>query len=284
VSEVYVGLFKSAALAKYYLSLLPVSPDIYEGHEPLQRARMEYADERSSLGFHTMFGLNVEGKDVLDLGCGYGGRTVYYKEIGARSVTGLEIRDDMVRVANTFGQERGHPIRAIKGVAEDIPLPDNSVDIITSYDVFEHVESLPGALAECYRVLRPAGIVCAVFPPFYHPTGGSHLHGYVSLSPAPNLLFSCSALRRAIYAILEERKSSWRPHDRPTDALPSVNGTTVSKFMRMLEKVPFSRKKVHLDPLNSHRLSWLNGLVAFGTKISILREICTSRIVCELHK
>lgn len=277
-------MIPSATLAKRYLRLRPVAPaEYYEHPQPLVRAQAEYDDERSDSGFHAVFGLDLRGKDVLDLGCGFGGRTVYYKEIGARSVTGVEVDSDTALEALEFAAYRNATIQALKGVGEAIPLPPESVDAITSYDVFEHVESLPKTLAECYRVLRLGGVLYAIFPPFYHPTGGSHLHGYVSTSPAPNLLFTCPALRKAIEELLNERKSTYRPTYRPLDPLPSVNGTTVTGFFEMLRDVPFSAS-IKLRPLHSSRFSWLNWMPSLGVKIPLLREICTSRLVCRLRK
>jgi SAM-dependent methyltransferase len=280
-----MGMLNSASLARRYLQWRPVEPpSIYVRENPDERSKSEYADESSEAGFHTIFSLDPRGKDVLDLGCGYGGRTVYFKELGARSVVGIEVREDMVRQAVAFGASRGVDITGLAGFGENIPLPDDSIDVITTYDVFEHVASLPQTLAECFRVLRPDGILYAVFPPFYHPTGGSHLHGYISNSPLPNLLFTCKALRLAIDQILDARASKWRPNDRPSDALPTVNGTTISGFLHMLKGVPFREKKIRLDPLKSGRLWWLNGLPALATKIPLLREVSTSRIVCALRK
>jgi SAM-dependent methyltransferase len=280
-----MGMLNSVTLAKRYLRWRPVSPpEIYTSSKPFERSLSEYADESSDAGFHAIFSLNLCDKDVLDIGCGYGGRTVYYKELGARTVVGIEVSEEVVREAVAFGKSRGVTITGYKGVGEHIPLPDASVDVITSYDVFEHVESLPRTLAECFRVLRPGGTLYAVFPPFYHPTGGSHLHGYVSNSPLPNVLFSCAALRCAIAEIMDERGSVWRPTERPGDVLPSVNGTTIAAFNRMLSRMPFSEKKVRLEPLKSRSLRWLNALPRFGTHVPLLREICTSRIECALTK
>jgi len=280
-----MGMINSVALAIRYLQWQPVSPpEIYTSSKPLERSLSEYADESSAAGFHTFFSLDLRDKDVLDIGCGYGGRTVYFKEMGARSVVGVEVREDMVRAAVAFGESRGVEITGLTGFGERIPLPDASIDVITSYDVFEHVESLPRTLEECRRVLRPGGTLYAVFPPFYHPTGGSHLHGYISNAPLPNVLFSCTALRSAITQILDARESTWRPNDRPSDALPTVNGTTVAEFQRMLARIPFSVKHVRLAPLKSHRLRWLNPLPKLGTRVPLLREVCTSRIECALTR
>lgn len=77
-------------LATWYLSLAPASAPIHLlDPKPLERARMEYDDEVLG-GFLKWFpSLSLSGRDVLDLGCGYGGRSVRYAELGAR-MCGIE--------------------------------------------------------------------------------------------------------------------------------------------------------------------------------------------------
>lgn len=278
-------LIPSARLAKWYLNLKPMRPSEYLTQpQPLQRAQMEYESERGDDAFHTIFNLELRGKDVLDLGCGYGGRTVYFKEMGARSIAGIEPVEACISEALAFAQSRNVEIRALVAAAESLPLPNESFDAITSYDVFEHVENLSATLRECYRVLRPGGVVYAVFPPFYHPTGGSHLHGYVSTSPGPQLLFSCRALRNALRQMLAEGAISYTPVFRPNDCLPQQNGATVRSFLSLLKNVPFREKNVRLDPMSSRRFPWLGTVAAAGSRLPLLREIFTNRIVCKLVK
>ncbi len=63
---------------------------------------MEYDDEIAG-GFLKWFpSLSLEGKDVLDLGCGYGGRSVRYAELGSRSVTGIEPEERQCSEARAF--------------------------------------------------------------------------------------------------------------------------------------------------------------------------------------
>lgn len=50
-------------------------------------------------------------------------------------------------------------VETIEGNAEAIPLPDESVDVVTSNGVLNLVPDKPGAFAEIYRVLRPGGRV-----------------------------------------------------------------------------------------------------------------------------
>lgn len=48
-----------------------------------------------------------------------------------------------------------------------VPLPDKSYDLIVSYQVLEHVDSLETTLSECIRLLKPGGIMYHVFPNYH---------------------------------------------------------------------------------------------------------------------
>ncbi|MGC2108075.1 MAG: methyltransferase domain-containing protein [Candidatus Korobacteraceae bacterium] len=282
------------SVAKWYLNLMPVElPSYYVYRKPLERAEMEYADECGPQGFHSFFrALPLQGKDVLDFGCGYGGRTVRFAESGARSITGIEVSQEMVDEGNEFAASQGHAqIKFVLAGGEDLPFPDKVFDIVCSYDVFEHVADLRRCLKECYRVLRPGGTLYGVFPPFHHPTGGSHLHGYISRSPAPNVFFPCSVIMRAVEQLLRDRGQTYKPPViRPTDPLWSVNGTTIREFKGILSSIPFQRKQVQLLPMISPaRAKWKQWRMKYWAfpfqalvRIPVLNEVMTERIVMEL--
>jgi SAM-dependent methyltransferase len=88
---------------------------------------------------------------ILDVGCG-GGR-LYLKDFG--EVRGVE-PDDQLREA-----ARRHYAEVKPGLANQIPYPSGSFDVLTLIDVFGHIE--PGgkdeSIAEMFRVLRPGGIL-----------------------------------------------------------------------------------------------------------------------------
>jgi SAM-dependent methyltransferase len=92
---------------------------------------------------------------VLDAGCGTGIVVSQLRRLlpGAR-VLGL----DVSRHALKFCRARGHRLLAAASVT-DLPLPDESVDLIVCADVLQHLPRGGDAVAlrECRRVLRPGG-------------------------------------------------------------------------------------------------------------------------------
>jgi ubiquinone/menaquinone biosynthesis C-methylase UbiE len=100
------------------------------------------------------------GETVLDLGSG-GGIDVlisskYVGETG--KVYGLDMTDEMLELANQNKKKSGAKnVEFIKGYIEDIPMQDETVDVVTSNCVINLSESKEDALGEAYRVLKKGG-------------------------------------------------------------------------------------------------------------------------------
>jgi SAM-dependent methyltransferase len=94
---------------------------------------------------------------VLDLGAGTGKFT---RSLVARGLTVTAIEpDDVMRAALT----RALPtVRAVRGTAEAIPLPDRSVDLVTIAQAWHWMDPAR-ATAEIARVLRPGGTIALVW-------------------------------------------------------------------------------------------------------------------------
>lgn len=101
-----------------------------------------------------------KGETVLDLGSG-GGIDVLIsaKFVGETGKAyGLDMTDEMLELANHNKEKSGAKnVEFIKGYIEDIPLPDETVDVITSNCVINLSESKETALKEVYRVLKTGG-------------------------------------------------------------------------------------------------------------------------------
>ncbi len=100
------------------------------------------------------------GDVVLDLGSG-GGIDVLLsaKRVGASGKAyGLDMTDEMLALANENKRKAGIAnVEFLKGEIENIPLPDNSVDVIISNCVINLSADKDRVLREAFRVLKPAG-------------------------------------------------------------------------------------------------------------------------------
>lgn len=101
-----------------------------------------------------------EGEVVLDLGSG-GGIDVLIASKYVRStgkVYGLDMTDEMLVLANKNKEKMGvKNVEFVKGYIENIPLPDESVDVIMSNCVINLSEDKQKVLSEAYRVLKKGG-------------------------------------------------------------------------------------------------------------------------------
>jgi len=98
-------------------------------------------------------------KKVLDLGSGYGGGPRYLAKNFGCHVTCLNLSEVQNERNEQFNLERGldHLIDVVHGSFEEIPLPDNSFDIVWSQDAIVHSADRDRVVAEAYRVLKPGG-------------------------------------------------------------------------------------------------------------------------------
>src|ERR1700735_924340 len=100
------------------------------------------------------------GEVVLDLGSG-GGIDVLLsaKRVGATGKAyGLDMTDQMLALANENKLKAGLAnVEFLKGEIENIPLPDNSVDVIISNCVINLSSDKDRVLREAFRVLKPGG-------------------------------------------------------------------------------------------------------------------------------
>jgi SAM-dependent methyltransferase len=99
----------------------------------------------------------VEGRRILDLGCGEGLLTWTLADRGARAV-GIDVDRAMVEAASarSVRSQRQRP-RFVEGRIEQLPFPDGSFDVVVMVTVLCLVADRAGAVREAARVLRPGG-------------------------------------------------------------------------------------------------------------------------------
>lgn len=101
-----------------------------------------------------------KGDRVLDIGCGAGvDALVAAILVGPDGVvTGVEMIPEMLgRAKKNLALADLDNVSFLEASAEDLPLPDSSVDVVISNGVFNLVIDKGKALAEAFRVLKPGG-------------------------------------------------------------------------------------------------------------------------------
>src|SRR6202521_3419601 len=137
----------------------PVTRDLYDAS---QLTGLPEKAVKASLGCGNPTALAQlhAGETVLDLGSG-GGIDVLLsaKRVGPTSKAyGLDMTDDMLALARENQRKAGATNwEFLKGEIENIPLPDNSVDVIISNCVINLSGDKDRVLHEAFRVLKPGG-------------------------------------------------------------------------------------------------------------------------------
>ena len=110
----------------------------------------------------------LDGLDLLDIGCGTGANLPMLRRFAgpAGRVTGIDFSPLALRFACD------HPglssARLLQGDAMRLPFRDASFDVVTMFDVLEHIPDHCLALQEVLRVLRPGGRYIFSVPAYQH--------------------------------------------------------------------------------------------------------------------
>jgi len=137
----------------------PITADLYEQSETAQLPK-EALMASLGCGNPTSLAELKAGETVLDLGSG-GGVDVLLsaRRVGPTGKAyGLDMTDEMLELALENQRKAGvRNVEFLKGEIENIPLPDNSVDVIISNCVINLSADKDRVLREAFRVLRAGG-------------------------------------------------------------------------------------------------------------------------------
>ena len=145
-------------------------------------------------------GLSLDGRRVLDVGCGDGIITLgLAQRTGAEKVLGLDLQPvDAVfleQQARAHGVEPGSPKLSFQlSEPECLPVADGSAQAIVTWSVFEHVRDAAGLLGEFHRVLDTDGLLYIQVWPLFYSEHGSHLWPWFD-QPFPHLRLDDADIR-----------------------------------------------------------------------------------------
>jgi SAM-dependent methyltransferase len=190
----------------------------------------------------------IRGKRVLIAGCGTGRDILSWLAYEPRLLMGVDyfnyerawkiLRDSTCRC---------YPCAELTFRQADLAQMDNisgeSVDVIGSDAVFEHLRNLPDVLREFYRILRPGGVLYATFGPLWYCWGGDHFSGHGDILTGYNhLLLEPGAYEAYLH---EAGPHSHSEHDGRTWIQNDLfSRLRPAEYLAALEDAGFERREV----------------------------------------
>lgn len=199
---------------------------------------------------------DVSGKTVLDYGCGMGENSVLIAARGGKSI-GIDISPELIDLANKRAEIHGIGDRAEfrVGSAHDLPLENESVDVVFGMAILHHLD-LEIAAPEVFRVLKKGGNGI-----FFEPVRNSRLMWFLrDLVPyeAPDI----SPYERPLTdSELRQFAKNFSHYESKAFSLPFVN---------LIEVLCISDKLLH-------RAIKLDGKIL--KKFSFLRNYASTRVI-----
>jgi 2-polyprenyl-3-methyl-5-hydroxy-6-metoxy-1,4-benzoquinol methylase len=100
-----------------------------------------------------------QGGRLLDLGCSVGTFLTGMQHLDNWELFGVEINPDVAQIAR-----QRYTLNVFTGTLEEAAYPDDHFDVVTMWDVLEHLHDPVGTLQEINRILKPGGIVVIRVP------------------------------------------------------------------------------------------------------------------------
>jgi SAM-dependent methyltransferase len=250
-------IIRKAMHSPFGPSLTPQTTELRRDDNDLHAGLTEYEDgERFARRLRGAFSCaDVESRRVLDLGCGYGGRSIFYAQrCGAAEVVGVEVAEAVVARCRALARlVQCNRVDFVVGRAEELPFGDCAFDVVLSFDVLEHVQDPRLAFVEINRVLVYGGHAFLVFPT-YLGARSAHLD-YLTRVPALHRIFDPATIVTVVNELLVETDSATPPQPEPSVSslgrmtLPGLNGLRAADLPRLLSAAGLFAREIVYEPL-----------------------------------
>ncbi len=264
----------------------PVHPFNLQNDGVMSYAMWQYQKGADTIKFYLDFCDETDmfaDKTIVDIGCGAGGKSLFYASIGAKEVIGVEILKKYEEEATALAESLGlsDKFRFVAADAAKLPFESDSIDTIIMNDAMEHVAKPDEVLDECLRVLKKGGRLFVNFPPINHPLG-AHLSDLIYI-PWVHLFFSEKTLIEA-YKILcknvpdGDERIAFRISKRENgdEYFSYINHMSIKRFNRILKEKSISPAYISHIPLR--------GFLKPLSKLPLLKECFVKMVVCVLEK
>jgi 2-polyprenyl-3-methyl-5-hydroxy-6-metoxy-1,4-benzoquinol methylase len=174
------------------------SQKLYDDYDSLKEWHAFFAPTSHEVDlFRKEFvGINLANKAFLDVGFGSGALLEWAKRQGS-FISGIELQDKLLSIAANHGVAVYKDLKAV---------PDNTFDLITAFDVLEHIPAneLADFINHLYRVTAPGGQIFLRFPNCQSLAGlaiqfGDHTHVTMLSGPLVQFLLKQAGWTNVVY-------------------------------------------------------------------------------------
>jgi ubiquinone/menaquinone biosynthesis C-methylase UbiE len=245
------------------------NPDVKEVDSLQSIHILEFDRGPLEWSFYSDIGLSLKNKILLDVGCGYGGRSVYYASMGAK-VIAIDIKPKRFKLSNEFAKLHNVDRQVTFQIADAayLPFKNNSFDVVMSNNAMQYISNPLQSLNEFKRVVKPDGLICINFgPPWYAPICPEAGTAF----PWSHLLFSQETIKKAFKRMGKEEFFT----GRMDDIYKISNQFTIKSYRKLLTSI--NLKLVHFK-------LWTRPYVAPLLRIPFFKEFFCTQIISVTRK
>lgn len=226
---------------------------------------------------------SFEGKCILDLACGYGGKAAVYGRKNPEFICGIDLNTTVIREAKGHLSELKISAEFAGANAEGLPFRDSKFDLVISDDGFDHFKRTGKVLDEIARVLKIDGIALISFTPYY-VTDCSHMREYLQV-PWHHVFFSRNALRQALDLVASyEAQQGSGDVSAYRSGVDGVFDTFINHLSRLslrgFKSELAGRRGLRLVRFRKQSKDWARPI----TYVPGLNELFVNRVYCVLRK
>jgi SAM-dependent methyltransferase len=209
----------------------------------------------------------IQGKLVLDFGCGHGWQAVAMHRAGARQVVGIDISEDRLEHGRALAAREGCTDRVTfhRAVPQDLR---GQFEMVLSLSAFEHFADPAAELHTMQSFVRPGGLVVVSFAEPWLSPRGSHM-GHFTRLPWVNVLFPERTVMRVRSRFRDDGATRYE------EVEGGLNRMTVRRFEQIIRESGMIVERLTLYPVKG---------LPIVSKVPLLRELLTASASCVLRK
>ncbi len=206
----------------------------------------------------------VDGKTVLDFGCGYGIQAAALAKTKAREVVGIDLPRPILEAQWAERRKLG-----LANLTLTTELPASKLfDVVLSCSAFEHFDDPAGILDLMKTRCKPGGLIVITFAEPWWSPHGSHTDNFTRL-PWVNVLFS----ERTVMKVRSRYRSDGAM--RYKDVEGGLNRMTVARFERIMRGSGMQIRDLRLFPVKG---------LPLVSQLPVVRELMTAAASCVLER